>query len=126
MIILEVMDNLAATVVPLMKWTDRGNKGKIPPGKRANIFFEGLSEDKILDFAQGKIVHKTELFQMPPGEELYRGTPLLVKKEKMDELKKLVDKIYLVGSSKETQCDPGGDTPAWPDRPKPPKRHATY
>ena len=114
-IILEVMDDVAATVVPLMKWTDRG-KGKKPPGEPANNFFTGPSENKFLNFPRGKIVSKTELFRMPPGDIFP------VKEGKMDELKKLMAaKIYL----QKTQCGLGGDMPTWPDRPKL-QRHASY
>ena len=101
------MFDVAATVVPLMTWDANRHPGVTP--SYAKVYFTGPTNDKVLDFDRGKIVHKTELFQMPPadGETVFQ-----VIQNEVDELKRLSAKIYCKrGLLEETQSDPEGRAP---------------
>jgi hypothetical protein len=109
-IVFEVFDDGTVTVVPLMHWIPKTHKKGGDP-QYATAYFEDFKGNEVLNFDQGKIVDKTELFRVE-GVRILRP-PYLVIEKKFNEIKSLLAEIRLkAGSSTRRVVAAGGGTAA--------------
>ena len=89
MIVLEVLGDMV-TVVPIMRWIKQAHPPGIEPYYVRN-YFKVNDKRQVLNFDHGRIVHKTNLIQIPRADRKIAVLPLTTS---FDELKPLLLKIH--------------------------------